>query len=266
MIVNRGHYLPVLTGIPSAHRCGLMRITVVTRLGAPVELSAQPHDTIGAIKVVACGGKPQSVLILDGELLISEHRTLAECGAQEGATLWEKPRSMFWFVPRRHIHLDWFNARSAFHDAVEHGRRDVLQVLLQRWPEGALVGDKQGITPFHLAASDTRCEILAMLLTYCPKGAKGLAGVRLLPLHLAAGRDQSEAVTLLMQYYSEGAMQGDLHGTTPFHLAAKNGNHRVVEILLRYCPLGAQQKDGDGKRPIDIAQSDSVIGLLMPYY
>ncbi|MDR0773696.1 MAG: ankyrin repeat domain-containing protein [Wolbachia pipientis] len=119
------------------------------------------------------------------------------------------------------------NDRTPLHLAAKYGRKDMVEMLLNKEAKVDVV-DNRGRTPLHLAAQyNEKKEIVEMLLN---KGAK---------VDIADNR-----------------------GRTPLHLAAANGHKEVVEVLLKAEGINVNAVDENGKTPFDLTTNEEIKTLL----
>jgi ankyrin repeat protein len=139
------------------------------------------------------------------------------------------------------------NGRRALDAAAQHGRLDVVALLLER---GAVPhGDGDGPQPIHLAIYGGHAAVVELLLdagapVNAPFDANIGSNDRWLgnrvwwfgtvgcsALHVAAGRGHLTVVLLLLRAGAAvGARSAD--GEQPLHSAARNGHAKVVRALL----------------------------------
>ncbi|KAK5717515.1 Ankyrin repeat domain-containing protein 61 [Elasticomyces elasticus] len=140
--------------------------------------------------------------------------------------------------------------RTALYDAVNHGKHEIVELLLkQKHAEAALVNiaDVAGNTPVHVLASQPRAgdwtaahadlitamefDILSMLMSagarLNDRNAKGQT-----PLHLAVEHGLVTMVALLLRCEANVEVS-TVEGLTPLHICALGGNtHAQIATLL----------------------------------
>lgn len=152
-------------------------------------------------------------------------------------------------------------------------RQDVVETLLQFFPMGARIPDKNGNLPLHLAckANAPRGVIFALLNTYsdgaCKKDSMGR-----LPLHWACHMGASKrTIQALLTKYPEGArMKESKYHYLPLHVACLQGaSENVVQALLRISGESAMCKDKKKSLPLHLAcksgANGNVISMLVSY-
>jgi ankyrin repeat protein len=121
----------------------------------------------------------------------------------------------YWVVdkdyPRLPIHLACSNSAP----------KDVVESLLNAYPEGCLAKDGSGSHPLHLACEKALgLEIVSLLLKKSRKAARVKDEIGRLPLHLAcASGANSEVVKALMDAYPQSCYMKDYNGHTAFTYA-----------------------------------------------
>lgn len=119
------------------------------------------------------------------------------------------------------------NDRTPLHLAVKYGRKEMVEMLLDKGAKVDVV-DNRNRTPLHLAAQyNEKKEIVEMLLN---KGAK---------VDVVDNRDR-----------------------TPLHYATKNGHMEIVKELLKVKGIDVNAKDEDGKTPLDFTTNKEIKTLL----
>ena len=194
----------------------------------------------------------------------------------------------------------WMGA-TPLHDAAQHGRADVVELLIGcggdvrarrterqdtplHWAateavarllvdHGVDVGARDcfGRTPLHWAAGSGHAGVVRYLLRCgvpvderSSAGAVALAGEA--PLHEAAGGGHAGVVEALLGNGADvNALNGD--GQTPLHKAAFHGKHDVVERLVR-AGADLHVRDRSGQTPLHAAHrqetTDLLLGLMGP--
>jgi len=127
----------------------------------------------------------------------------------------------------------------------------------------------RGNLPLHSAASfRAPVEVIEGLLESYPEAASVTNNYGNLPLHFTAWKKGPlDCMKLLLQVFPEGAAQRNNHGNLPLHYAAHyNAPVEVVESLYHAYPDAARQKNNDSNTPLDLAVADgassNVVALL----
>lgn len=151
--------------------------------------------------------------------------------------------------------------------------RDVIEVLISAYSEGAAEKDQDGWLPIHCAAFYGADENVAnALLTANGKGSQTKDDEGRLPLHYACLKSASQAVVdILLASYAKGTMSKDNEGRLPIHHACSKGApENVIDVLLKSSPKGAQSKDDQGRLPLHHAcrknATERIIRTLLRVY
>lgn len=242
-----------------------LRVVVVTRYKESIDVDVGHHSTIGDIRAAAAVIAQHKLyaLTFNGSALADDwvfrpgyHNELHEM------------RPSGWFSSQRAM----WPGTTAFHVAAQEGHLTCLNVLLQRFPEGAIVKNDNGESPLHYAAYEGQHVCLFSLLSYLPRGGDmGRLFDGRTPLHVAVESGQDVCLAVLLQHFPEGGAETTHdHGgmLTPFHYAAKLNQSTCLTQLLRYCPQGATVKDNKGLTPFHYAARlghDACLELLLPH-
>lgn len=149
----------------------------------------------------------------------------------------------------------------------------VLQLLLERCPEGTKAVNKDGSCPLHisLAQYDINLEVVFMLLRAHPSAASIANNQGFIPLFYCVMRDNPpvDLVQAVCQAYPLGPSTKNLTQSMPLHFACKRNrpNREVLRMLLKRHPDAAQQKNDFGLYPLHIVSSftDDVVAVEMIY-
>ena len=130
------------------------------------------------------------------------------------------------------------------HQAARQGHAEVLQLLLDAWPEGVQARDYGGAVPLHRAFWSDNADVVApLLLKQWPDGVKAADSTGSLPLHWAVSDDSDpdpEMAQLLLKQWPDAVKAADSQGFLPLHLAvlmvALHDNLEVTQLLLDEWP------------------------------
>ena len=149
----------------------------------------------------------------------------------------------------------------------------VLQLLLEKCPDGVKVLNNDGSCPLHvsLAQYDIVNEIVLILLQAFP-GAAGIVNNQgLTPLFYCVMRDNPsvQLVREMCRAYPLGPSTKNLTNSMPLHFACKRNrpSREVLTILLKRYPDAAKQCNDFGLLPLHIITSatDDVVAVDMIY-
>ncbi|VEU34611.1 unnamed protein product [Pseudo-nitzschia multistriata] len=150
---------------------------------------------------------------------------------------------------------------------------EVVEKLLEAYPEGSKCRDQDGWLPIHCACFYGACgKVITTLLEFHPKGSQLKDDEGRLPIHYACLKSASqEVVDILLGNYPKGAMSKDDEGRLPIHHACSKGAPEgVISALLKASGKGAQSKDDQGRLPLHHAcrksLSDRIVRMLLRVY
>ncbi|PUU73435.1 ankyrin repeat-containing domain protein, partial [Tuber borchii] len=153
------------------------------------------------------------------------------------------------------------------HWAVEHGRLEVLRVLLADPEIDVNCMTSYGYPPLVLAVTNQQEGAVRMLLED-PRVAGIMGGSRKEgAIHLAAAEGNVNIVKMLLNDPRYKNFRGlDNNGSPLLHASAKRGHSKVVKILLEHGRVDINQKDIWGSTPFGLAffyRNADVITLLL---
>eukprot|EP00658_Telonema_sp_P-2_P000748 TRINITY_DN1026_c0_g1_i13.p1 TRINITY_DN1026_c0_g1~~TRINITY_DN1026_c0_g1_i13.p1 ORF type:complete len:696 (+),score=194.61 TRINITY_DN1026_c0_g1_i13:278-2365(+) len=137
---------------------------------------------------------------------------------------------------------------------------DTLLEILKEVVEVTIVPDQFGATPLHYAAKAGMVELVELLLDRYPNAARETDAEGWLPLHYACTSPDVMTVEMLLAAFPEG-VQGITHqGELPLHFACDaahrrtsgtdTAEHAVAKIVLEAWPEGAYSRSSFGQRPL----------------
>jgi serine/threonine-protein phosphatase 6 regulatory ankyrin repeat subunit A len=97
------------------------------------------------------------------------------------------------------------------------GKIDVVEFLVERWPEGMKEKDHSLSTLLHYA----HAAVVGLLVEGWPEAVREKNRLGHTPLQSAVGRGETEVVRLLVETWPEGLRERDIDGNTLLHLAAE---------------------------------------------
>jgi ankyrin repeat protein len=154
------------------------------------------------------------------------------------------------------------------HWAVDQGRLEIIQLLLDHSEADVNKADNFGITPLHEAVNRGSKEIVQLLLN---KGAdpKRANNGGLTPMHWAVDQGRLEIIQLLLDYSEADVYKADNFGITPLHAAVRKGSKEIVQLLLK---RGANPRIKDlqiavqyGATPENREKAQAIIRLLIQH-
>jgi ankyrin repeat protein len=131
---------------------------------------------------------------------------------------------------------DVFN--TPLQEAAEAGKTEVVEFLVERWPEGMQATNRYAQTALHLAAQAGKTDVVEFLVERWPEGMRAKDRLWNTPLHLAAGagHGQIEVVRFLLEGWPEGKEVFNKRGYTPL---------RKFEKLAFWGQSSPQGEEGD---------------------
>lgn len=143
---------------------------------------------------------------------------------------------------------------------------NILKLLLDACPDGALHKSNDGKTPLHICVdnkSNPSITAIKILLTHCPASASLSTNFGRMPLHLATDQDRPsiECITELLAVYPEAAKHQDdfPYRRLPLHYSIMRSTGirslQTVELLLEVYPDAVGVGEQHGKSPLHIIVS-----------
>jgi hypothetical protein len=123
------------------------------------------------------------------------------------------------------------DSATPLHHAAGVAKTDVVQLMLEYWPEGQRDKDKYCHTPLHFSARAGNTTVVRHLSDYCPEGLRQKNRDGNTPLHLAAQEGHIDAMSLLAKRWSEGTPGANNQGEKPLSMFLQYGlaEHEDVE-------------------------------------
>lgn len=175
------------------------------------------------------------------------------------------------------------NKFTPLHYACQHGRADMVKILITKYNYSSECRSLNGQTPLHTAAKygnfncmDECVSCEPQVRVYAEPGGVECRGIQLepnlkffprdddgnTPLHIAACHDHLNVVKHLVEKACQHIKCTNANGQTPLHLAAKHGSLNVVQYLLnRGSDLA--QADKQGKNALFLAAENGKLDVLM---
>jgi len=158
---------------------------------------------------------------------------------------------------------------------------EVIQFLVECWPESLQIGNSSGRLPLHLACyGRPPLAVIYYVLDSFPQAAQMQDEYLSLPLHCACtqvSRSQLEVIKRLLQVWPEAIRVPDQNGFLPLHQALYDVTDlEVIQMLVEFWPvslqvrsLSLQDRGCHGRGPLHLAclyQSSSVIHYVLNLY
>lgn len=138
----------------------------------------------------------------------------------------------------------------------EKKRRDVLQTLLQAWPEAVSEQNYDGKTPIHICMERTQIPlgIIETLLQEQPDAAmvKDTEGYTALHFGIEHSLTNLNVLTKFLEVLDgDVAREKNIEGSTPLHTLVHNKSSlHFINALLKACPDAVKAKDALGQTPL----------------
>lgn len=116
--------------------------------------------------------------------------------------------------------------------AVELGKKEIVEFLLNQNGIDVNEPDDNGFTPLHLAVDEGNADIVALFLKHSDTKVNALSVEGVTPLYLAMYRNHPKIAALLFDHGAD-LHQHDNHHVTPLHIACSNGNLVAVEWMMK---------------------------------
>ena len=138
--------------------------------------------------------------------------------------------------------------------------KEIVQVLLEAWPDGASQLDEGGDLPLHylctklydIEEEDVLLDIARLLIVAYPDSLRQSNQVGKGPLHLAASLSSPALCKLIVSYDDLDLVKlSTRYGHLPIHIAcAHNTGIDTVKYLFELFPDSIRVRDGQGCLPI----------------
>jgi ankyrin repeat protein len=141
----------------------------------------------------------------------------------------------------------------------ENMNPEIIQVLLDFWPESIRQQDQSGNRPIHTLCESGNLDdgkatrdILQLLLKMDPQSARETNGDGELPIHYAACYKSLEFCRILLDSFPESVKIEDGCNCLPFHHACTSGSLDTVKHLFTLYPESINVADWRGHLPIHL--------------
>ena len=118
------------------------------------------------------------------------------------------------------------------HEAVRHGQRQVVEVLLAAGPQAATFQNHRGETALHLAAAADRVDLIQLLVAVAPETLYYRDFLYMTPLYAAAMYNSSSVIKAIVAAAPGTATDPKNKKIPILHLIAHNSHAVAVEQLL----------------------------------
>ena len=154
--------------------------------------------------------------------------------------------------------------------AAQHGKEDLVEILLQSDTKLIQFRDEDGYTALHRASYMNHPKVAQILLKAGADIAASTEEEKWQPVHSACRWNSADALEVLLSWGAD--VNARTHGgQTPLHLAAFCGNSRkTLELLLSHSKIKSMTKNSQNDSPKDIALRNGncveLFDLVQPAY
>ncbi|XP_042490060.1 protein ACCELERATED CELL DEATH 6-like [Macadamia integrifolia] len=127
--------------------------------------------------------------------------------------------------------------------------------------------DNHGLYPIHIAANEGHVDIIQAMLEYFPEAIETVNKQDENIVHLAAKNGRSKLVSFMLQQKSKFGklINGkDTNGKTPLHLATMNSRPKVVSILILDGNVDMTIMNNESLTALDIAEKEQMNEISLP--
>ncbi|KAF8007903.1 hypothetical protein BT93_K1792 [Corymbia citriodora subsp. variegata] len=149
-----------------------------------------------------------------------------------------------------------YSVDTPLHVAIQDGRLNATEKLIRSGAESEIIywKNEDSQSPLYLAAETGHLEILQLLLEAYARDEAYAVKIRgKSPILAAIENGHLDILAEIIDRLPKLLHVRDENVGTPLHLAASVGNYFAVMFLLAKCPYLALQTDGNGSYPIHIA-------------
>jgi ankyrin repeat protein len=149
---------------------------------------------------------------------------------------------------------------TGLHLAALWGCAEVVELLVERFPEDVRGKNRWGYTPLHCVAENWDTTDVTRVFRW-PDGMleKSKAGEVIYgntPLRSVAEDGHADVVRLLVEVWPEGLREQDVCGNTPLHLSVRGERIDVVRLLVESWPEGKDALNTLGQTPLSLFESE----------
>jgi ankyrin repeat protein len=138
------------------------------------------------------------------------------------------------------------------------GPLEVVQYLVEQWPQSVKTADFYGDLPLHYACNGkVPLEVIRNLFEQWPESVKTAGNSGNLPLHCACETEAPlEVIQWLVEQWPESIKTANNEGELPLHKACSNAEGAslaVVQCLVQQWPESVEHRNSEGETPLAIA-------------
>lgn len=157
---------------------------------------------------------------------------------------------------------------NAFHIAAKRGHLEIVQQLLNLWPELCMSCDSSNTSPLYSAAVQDHLEVVKAILDTDGSVARIVRKNGKTALHTVARYGRLDIVRLLVERDPTIVSIKDKKGQTALHMAAKGQDPSIIEeLLLADCSV-LNERDKKGNTAVHIATRkcrSQIVCFLLSY-
>lgn len=130
--------------------------------------------------------------------------------------------------------------------------RGAIRILVELWPDQALIADFKRQTPLMLAADDGDAEMTKLLAGISDVNVQDYIGRT--ALHAAVSGNSADCVGAILEQNPDVGKVTHDEGQTVLHTAVRFGNLKAVTLILDAFPCRAESKNAAGITPLEMAR------------
>lgn len=139
----------------------------------------------------------------------------------------------------------------------------IIQDILEMFPDAVRIIDRCfTLLPLQIACKfDASVDVVKILLQAYPKGIEIKDKNGMIALHHACCYGSSSAVVkTFLREYPEGAKLKDLNGMLPFHFVCvnKKASYEMLKLLIDIYPECVMEQDAQGRAPLELLKESGI--------
>ena len=141
----------------------------------------------------------------------------------------------------------------------EKHARQLLKLIITKYPEAARCADTSGELPIHYATAKRSLEFCQELIDAAPDSVRSVNNYGDMPLHSLCGKrvdDEGTALQtmkFLIEKYPEAIQHASNDGNLPIHFASMWRSPEFCRVLIEAYPESERMRNANGDMPFHIA-------------